>query len=83
MSTTQSGRGELTGTVVEAIVMPEYNQPLLTEPQKFEHTVSAPLQITGDIVSNLALNGFSTLIVLDFFNTRTLKISALPISYRL
>ena len=61
MSAAQEGQVGLEGAIVVAIVPPESTQPQLAEEQKFKQTFLGPLKITGDIVSNLALNGYSTL----------------------
>ena len=50
-----------------AVVPTASNPPLLTEAQNFEQTLLGPLQIPGAIVSNIALNGYSTLADLAYF----------------
>ena len=61
MITSQAGQGGLEGNVVLTTTPPTSNPPLLTEAQNFEQTLLGPLQIPGAIVSNNALNGYSTL----------------------
>ena len=57
----------MAGAIAVAIVSPAYNPPLLTETQNFEKTLLGPLQIPRNILSNLALNGYSTLSELAYF----------------
>ena len=67
MSAAQAEQERLTGTVAVAIVPPEYTPTPLIEAQKLEQKFLGPLQIPGDIVSNLALNCYITLVDLDYF----------------
>ena len=57
----------MSGAIVVAIAPPASNPPLLTESQKFKHTLMGSLQIPGAIVPNLALNGYSILADLAYF----------------
>ena len=61
MSAAQEGQGGLEGAIVVTIVPPASTQPLLAEEHNFKQNFLRPLKIIGDIVSNLALNGYSTL----------------------
>ena len=61
MSAAQEGKGGLEGTIVVTIVTPASIWPLLVEEHNFKQNFLGPLKIIGDIVSNLALNGYSTL----------------------
>ena len=67
MNASQAGEGGLSGAVVEATVLPASNPLLLKEENKFEQTLLVPLQISGSLVFNLALNGYSNLANLDYF----------------
>ena len=67
MSAAQSGQVGLAGAIAVAIAPPTSNPPLLTEAQKFEQTLLGPFQIPGSILSNLAINGYSTLDDLAYF----------------
>ena len=57
----------MSGAVVVTIVPPAYTPPLLTEAKKFEQTFMGPFKIPGDILFDLALNGYSTLAELVYF----------------
>ena len=68
MSAAQAGQGVLAGTVAVEIVPPVYTPPLLTGAHKFEQNFLGPLKIPGDIVSNIALNGYINLADLAYFD---------------
>ena len=61
MSAVQEGKGGLEVAIVVTIVTPASIRPLLAGENNFKQTFLGPLKTTGDIVSNLALNGYSTL----------------------
>ena len=67
MSVSQSGPVGLARAVAVAIVPCASNPSILMEAQNFEQTLLGPLQIPRAIVSNRALNSYSTLDDLDYF----------------
>ena len=67
MSAAQEGQEGFPGDVEVAIILPVSTPPLFIEAQKFDHTLLGPLQTPAAIVSNIALNGYTTLAYLAYF----------------
>ena len=67
MDAAQAGQGGLEDAIALEIVPPAPHPPLLIEAHKSKQNLLGPLKIPGDIVLNLALNGYSTLADLASF----------------